>query len=461
MHRGYLYDLEELLLSCSDTISRVNLEEAVNAYRAGAFRSAIVSTWIAVYFDLTAKIRSLSLTGHEEALKWITHFDEKVDAYRAENPDTAQPFQAIERQILNDANEKFRLIGSIELTELKRLRSDRHRCAHPTMRTSQELFTPSPELVRTHIRAAVEYVLSKPAIQGQLAVDRSLDLLRDEGFPLSAVDAQEVLRTSYLHALNQAELSQLLNDLVEDLLSPQITGTQRIQRIGAIEGIRNLMPNEFQELFAHSVSSATASNTLDRWNVLTTLMRSKHWLIAFVGGLEKGRINQTLKDADVSDPHLQTLVINCLFLEPFQSAANQRLATFPLDILTRNREHIPRNVLLQEAAQRLVKSPGVDATYPIMTQLIEPHVFHLKSSQVKLILDAYKTNRHVRESYAAVPLLEKILQITPNRELGPRDLWLVMLDSVTNWNDQTKELIKEYVDLMLPEPEADLNDVPF
>ncbi|HWV24325.1 MAG TPA: hypothetical protein VNZ58_09040 [Thermomicrobiales bacterium] len=459
MNQGRLYDLEEMVHSCREAVSRINIEEAINAYRAGAFRSAIISTWIAVYFDLTTKIRSLSLAGDEQATRWIRHFDEKLVDYNPENPDTTQPFQAIERQILNDAHKKFELIGSIELTELKRLRSDRHRCAHPTMRTSQELFTPSPELVRTHIRSAIEYVLSMPAIQGKLAVDRTMELLRDEGFPISASDAQEVLRESSLQALVPDELLAVLNALVSDLLGPDTTGTQRLQRIGAIEAIRFLLPNTFQELFGESITIASAPNKLEFWNIITAMIRSRSWVLAFVGGLERGRIVQTVQEAPATNPDLQSLVISCLYIEPFQPVATKKLQSIPLGDITRLREAIPVHMLLREAAQRLADSGGVESTYPIMTQLIEPNVRHLKRQQVQQIMDAYKTNKHVRESYAAYPLLEKMLMATQKQQLGTRYQWIYLLQQLTDWSDSVKASLSEWIDAIFPQD--DLDSVPF
>ena len=47
--------LEDLLNEVRDRESRRYLEEAIRAYHAGAFRSAIIAAWIAVAFDLIAQ----------------------------------------------------------------------------------------------------------------------------------------------------------------------------------------------------------------------------------------------------------------------------------------------------------------------------------------------------------------------------------------------------------------------
>ncbi len=60
MNNLRLTDLDELVLTVRDKVSLSYILEAVNTYRAGAYRAAIVSTWIAVSYDIIAKIRELN-----------------------------------------------------------------------------------------------------------------------------------------------------------------------------------------------------------------------------------------------------------------------------------------------------------------------------------------------------------------------------------------------------------------
>ncbi len=62
-----LADIEALILKCNSDRSKSFISEATKCYRAGAYRAAIVSTWIAIVFDLTDKIRELALSGDGEA----------------------------------------------------------------------------------------------------------------------------------------------------------------------------------------------------------------------------------------------------------------------------------------------------------------------------------------------------------------------------------------------------------
>ena len=62
-----LADLDELILLCRDDKARLYIVEAVTCYRSGAYRSAIVATWIAVCYDIIDKLRELARSMHEES----------------------------------------------------------------------------------------------------------------------------------------------------------------------------------------------------------------------------------------------------------------------------------------------------------------------------------------------------------------------------------------------------------
>ena len=122
-----LSDLDELVLKCRDQKAKSYIREAVACYKAGAFRSAIVSTWIAVSFDILDKLKELSLAGDKEAERQIESFDK---ARRIGDVANSLKF---EREILAICRDKLELISPVEFIDLDRLQEDRNRCAHPSM----------------------------------------------------------------------------------------------------------------------------------------------------------------------------------------------------------------------------------------------------------------------------------------------------------------------------------------
>jgi len=220
VYRAPLMDLEELCLRCRDPKARSYIEEAVNCYKSGAFRASIVSAYTAILFDLIDKFRDLSLSGDKEAKVQFEAFE------RASSSGDIAASMKFEKDILDIAHKKLQLISSNELLDLKRIKEDRNRCAHPTITVDGEIFYPSGALARNHIRVAIESLLEHKPSQGKAAIDGIIQLVESEYFPSQKVDYTETLKQS---ALGNARNSLVRNFLIiclkkliaSDLKSPK------------------------------------------------------------------------------------------------------------------------------------------------------------------------------------------------------------------------------------------------
>ena len=114
--RGYsqLADLESLLLNIPDKNIRAYAGEAIASYSAGAYRSAIISIWIAVVYDLYQKFRNLNEQYGDPAAK---NCIEKIDTIR--NSTDKKQISAWERQILDNAYNDVKIITHIEHEHFK------------------------------------------------------------------------------------------------------------------------------------------------------------------------------------------------------------------------------------------------------------------------------------------------------------------------------------------------------
>lgn len=123
-----LTDLDELVLTVRDKSSRSYILEAINAYRGGAYRAAIVATWIAVSYDIIAKIRELASQGDPQASTFVNNLNNAIETKNIPN------LQKIEENLLEDAHKEANGYGFLSLheyTDLNRLKDDRNLCAHP------------------------------------------------------------------------------------------------------------------------------------------------------------------------------------------------------------------------------------------------------------------------------------------------------------------------------------------
>lgn len=147
-----LTDIDSLCLQVRDRESQRLITEAINAYRGGALRSAIVSTWIAVTFDIISKIRELANLEEGEAITFAAALDAAINSSNTNNTrEGIKQLQKLENELLDVANDKMQLFSQHEYVELNRLKEDRNKCAHPALIADNELYRPSLELVRSHI----------------------------------------------------------------------------------------------------------------------------------------------------------------------------------------------------------------------------------------------------------------------------------------------------------------------
>lgn len=185
-------DIDSLVLAARDRETRRLIGEAITAYRGGALRSAIMSTWIAVAYDIIAKARELAGQGEAGPRAFVAELDAAIAAK------DKRKLQAIESELLDKANSDLQLLAPHEYAALARLQEDRHLCAHPAFVVEDELFQPSPELVRAHIVHALQHLLIHAPLQGKSAIARFDADLLGPAFPTTPEDIGAFLRARYL-----------------------------------------------------------------------------------------------------------------------------------------------------------------------------------------------------------------------------------------------------------------------
>lgn len=230
-----LEDLDELTLRCRDKKARLYINEAVASYRAGAFRSSIVACWIAVCFDFIEKIRELALSGDKEAEKQVGELD---ITRRSGDVGRALKF---ERDILIIARDKFEFISHIEFIDLDRLQQDRNRCAHPSLTSDDQAYSPSAELARLHLHSAVTHFLQHPPAQGKYALSILQRDVDSDYFPTKQEDARVFFESGPLKKPRESLVRSFVLVLVKVLLKE--SDHQRRARLkSALAAVRELHP---------------------------------------------------------------------------------------------------------------------------------------------------------------------------------------------------------------------------
>ena len=224
-------DLDELILLCRTKQSKKFIKEAIDCYRAGAFRSCIVSTWNAVVFDFIFKLRELQLFGDKEAISQLQNFEKLRYAKDYKG------LWEFESKIPQYALEKFELISQIEESDIKRLFEDRSRCAHPSMSSLEEPFEATAELARYHLRNAVIHLLQRPPVQGRTAHDDILQQIESENFPQDVESAVNYFQQSLLLRARRTLIKDIIVNLTVGLLTENFSQKKTKQYFSAINAI--------------------------------------------------------------------------------------------------------------------------------------------------------------------------------------------------------------------------------
>ena len=243
-----LSDLDELVLKCRDEKAKSYIREAVSCYRAGAFRSAIVSTWVAVAFDVIDKLKELALAGDKAAEIEMTEFEKARVA-----GDIGYSLR-FERDLLKNARDRTELISHTEYTDLERLQEDRNRCAHPSMTIDGEIFNPSAELARMHIRSAVEHLLQHPAAQGKYALGLLLAEVDSGYFPTELEKALVAFKSSPMVRGRATLIRSFVVVLLKKFLRTELDPKEQERTIIALNAVEVMHKEVYDETMGNDLS---------------------------------------------------------------------------------------------------------------------------------------------------------------------------------------------------------------
>ncbi|PFH10932.1 hypothetical protein BCF11_3367 [Collimonas sp. PA-H2] len=298
-----LSDIEALAIRCHSEQSKGYIAEAIRCYRAGACRAAIVSTWIAIVFDLIDKIRELAVSGDKAAKDIETRYETYIAQIEQNNPVGIRSALEFERDILEICKDQLQFFDPQQFIDLTRLREDRHRCAHPSFQRVGIPYHPSAEQARLHIRNAVVHVLAQPPVQGKAALAQLKALVGSVYFPTDDEKALAQLDNSSLKNATDALVKGFIDMLIFGFLSDNDPLFYKPQVNAAINASFELYPGIVEDRLRKQLNTAIRDVPDNRfsgacclvafikpaWHVLE--QTSKNKVIRFI---EEGPANEVL-----------------------------------------------------------------------------------------------------------------------------------------------------------------------
>lgn len=386
-----LADLDELVLRCRDDQGREYIREAVACYTAGAFRSCIVATWIAIVYDYLHKLRELELSGDAQAARELKEF------HAARESGDLRKSLNFERTILDVAKDKFELISPLEHLDLTRLRDDRNRCAHPSMNSEDEVFQPSPELARYHLRTAVTSLLQHQPVQGKAALGQILQDVDSMYFPESEPEVIERFGHGPLARPRPALVHSVLDLLVKQLLQEEYTDREWNQRVAAVKALRQMHRNVAEKHLAKKLPSIV--RTLPDIGLLSLLRLVSDipdsW--QFLDIAMQGRLEQYVRNMPQED--LRRGLAAAARIPEFEPHVEETVRYLSSSQLSAVIDAAPSRVLVGRAIELYAQSTNYQEANSIGRKVIEPLLEHMSPDEVDQLCQTASANSQIGGSH--------------------------------------------------------------
>jgi hypothetical protein len=147
-----------------DARIRTYFAEVYSSYVNRNYRSAVVMLWSVVICDLLFKMHDLSIAFNDETAKAIL---KTIAELQEKNPKSSE----WEQTLFKEVKTKTQLLNEGEYASLELLQKHRHLSAHPVLTGHEALFAPTKDQSRSHLRNALDAVLTKPPIMTKKVID--------------------------------------------------------------------------------------------------------------------------------------------------------------------------------------------------------------------------------------------------------------------------------------------------
>jgi hypothetical protein len=412
-------DIEALTLKCRSEQSKIYIYEATICYRAGAYRAAIVSTWIAVVFDLIDKIKELSLNGNQTALSIERNFQTYINQINAGNAQGISKALEFEREIITTCRDKLQFFDQQQLTDIYRLREDRHRCAHPSFQQAGIPYMPSAEQARLHIRNAVVHVLSQPPMQGKERLAELRKIINSQYFPSDIDKAALQLKSHGLERPSDALYNSVVDSLVFGYMTPTDELYKKQQVIVSLNAIYSLNPGFIEDRLGKQLSKLV--NNIDDgeiiWSLFLVVNINNAWYLLDESSKDKLKIFISTAPFASLIPALPTLGK----VPDITTTLEKRIQSFSIKELESVISFEKLNVPIRERAIALLsESYSFETTNTIFNKAILPIFSTLSSEDVRNIIQLPTTTS--ADMIGANSYYTFINKVRENNIIAPEEL---------------------------------------
>jgi len=284
---AHLTDMEELLAKIPGTDIREYMREAMNCYMAGAYRGALVLSYIALFDDLLAKLAELASVNADAKLIYMEAKKKRTD-------------QDVYESYLIDQLTSKSFISGLDSSFLTTLRTLRNKSAHPSGHK------PSPEEARFIYFETIDRFISKPVLSTTYLVDELVSRLKNSNFfpSTNVLDIRNVV-SDELASLHEEAIPQLVAKMAAAVKSTDasIEMNSSFFLIGLSKLDKPLVNSALQTKLITSKADDS-----DYQNVITQTISANGKLISGLSGTSIKRLRAILakKISEISSTLIET-----------------------------------------------------------------------------------------------------------------------------------------------------------
>lgn len=452
MNHIRLTDLDELALTVREIKAKSYITEAIDAYRGGAYRAAIVSTWIAVTFDIISKIRELASQGDGAAKTIVEELDKAIVVK------DVRKLQKLEDDLLNKAHVDFEFLSSHEFLDLSRLKEDRNLCAHPAFVAEDALFEPEPERVRLHIVHAVKYLLQHQPVQGKSALVRLVADIKSISFPNEIETAYVFLNEKYLNRAKTVLVQNLIVAFLKALLhgdDPDLPPAFSNQISLTLRAIARKYPDVYEIRMRERLPTIAEGLTDSLVPNIFQLLGADPRCWAWIGEPVRIRI-KTMVNLGVAQPASRNIVFEAVNVEELRPIIINAFYSLKADSQIGVIASIPRPEFAERAIQIYSSASSYRGAESLGASVIAPMIQHFSSAEVVKVLETVKQNNQIWDAGGTPKVLEELFDGTVKHITVTRNAWKELFDflaqkyswyvkqgwdwSNSNWTDLIKRV---------------------
>jgi hypothetical protein len=427
----HLTDLDELIQNVRSSYVKEYITEALTAYRAGAYRAAVSTTWVAVCIDIIEKIRELSISGDTQA----EAIERRLNGIL---PTDTTAMLRFESELLDIASTQLEFISLPEALQLGRLKDDRNFCVHPTFQKDGKHLNVTPENARNHIVNACKFLFILPPTKGKVIIETLVNLASQNSFPEDEEKAFHILSSdNYLGRVKETVIRSFFICLLKKLLrdEPPPTDINSVNRVcSAISAVHRISSASIQSVANEQLPRLLINISDQRIRILFPIMNKCAFIKTGIDNPIKLRLGEIVRTMPIEQ--IAELGV------PSAADDNEQIKTSLLEryngldwtgqlVMLKGTQS---NSLKDKAIKMFCEAGSFSSAYDYGKNILLTHMPFFNRSDILQVFEGTISNRYDQIVYAngMYSIFEELYQDSISRALLSKADWESFLNRLPN-----------------------------